>query len=323
MPELSQINPYPNKEDELKRLFELYISECQYTKRLSPQTIKGYREVFRTFQKIVPEAKALNHLNAQTVGEFFRRLTIRKRIVGKEVQIGIKISTTNTYYRKLMVFFRWLETNEYLIRGSITKKVARPPTPVYTDDRALTEEEVSKFIAAITIYRSKDSFAYKRDQTIISILLYSGLRRGELLGLRVQDINFETNMIFVNHVTSKSKYDRYIPMHRNLRSTLREYLLERKDRGITISTLIASAKRGTAFTEHGLKHWVKKYKKLSGVNFHLHRCRHTFTCSLAKAGADIRTIMRLLGHTSMRMTLRYLRSLTPEDSRVYIEKLPF
>ncbi len=314
---------YPTKEDELQRLFEVYISECQYTKRLSPQTIKGYREVFSTFQKRVPEVRTIKDLNSHTVGEFFRRISVRKRTVGTNIQVGIKISTTSTYYRKLMVFIRWLEKNEYIAKDSISGKIARPPAPVYTDERALTEDEVSKFVGAITLHRSNDVFAYKRDLAIISILLYTGLRRGELLGLRVQDINFETNMVFVNQSTSKSKQNRYVPMHSNLRVTLSEYITERKTKETNTGALIISTKRYTAFTEHGLKHWVKKYKRLSGVNFHLHRCRHTFTCNMAKAGADVMTIMRLLGHTSMRMTLRYLRSIKSEEALVYIEKLPF
>ncbi len=314
---------YPQKDSELKRLFEQYITECMYTKRLSKKTIKGYQEVFSTFQKIVPEVTALNELNSQSIAEFFKRISVRKRVIAKQVLIGVKVSTTSTYYNKLMAFIRWLELNDYLKKGSVSEKVPKPPIPKYTDERALSPDEVFNFSTAIDTHQSKDMLALKRDQAIISILIYSGLRRGELLGLKVKDVNFESNMIFVNHLTSKSRYDRYIPMHPKLKSILIAYLTERRQRGITCEALIVSYRRQTAFTEHGMKHWVKKYKKLSGVAFHLHRCRHTFACNLAKAGADVTTIMKLLGHTTIRMTERYLRSIKTEDSRVYIEKLPF
>ena len=116
-------------QENLQTLFDVYISESKYSKRLRPQTIKGYQEVFQTFQKIVPEVKSVSELTARSVAEFFRRVSIRKRKIGDETRVGIKASTTDTYYRKLMVFFRWLENNEYVPIGSLSEKVQKVNTP--------------------------------------------------------------------------------------------------------------------------------------------------------------------------------------------------
>ena len=256
------------------------------------------------------------------MAEFFRRVSIRKRKIGDETRVGIKASTTDTYYRKLMVFFRWLENNEYVPIGSLSEKVMKPPLPKYTDERALSKDEVARLIAATTIHRANNAFARLRDQLIFFLLLYTGIRRGELLGLRVQDVDLEKDLLFINGETSKSRKDRYMPIHQNLRSTLIDYFSLRAKKNIMSSSLVVSLRKDTGLTAHGLKHWVKKYKDLSGVAFHLHRCRHTFACNLSKAGADVNSIMQLLGHNSLNMTQRYLRSIKNEESKYFINKLP-
>lgn len=323
MPKVPSINPYVTNDNELQLLFKIYLSECQYTKRLSLHTIKGYQEVFNTFQKIVPEIRNAQDLNPNVLSEFFHRLGTRKRKVGKLSKIGIKPSTTSTYFNKLMAFFRWLESKEYIPSDSISKKIVRPPAPVYGDIKALSDIEVAKIISSITLNELDNTFIYKRDLAMTSTFLYSGIRKGELLALRVSDLDFDRSTIFISHVTSKSKVDRHIPMHPTLRIHLRAYLYQRKEETSTCEYLFISSQNNTPLTEHGLKHWVKKYKKLSGVNFHVHRFRHTFACSLARTGVDITSIMKLLGHTSLRMTERYLRSIQSEDARGFIEKMSF
>lgn len=316
-------NPFVTKDSQLQHLFNRYLTDCEYTKRLRPQTIKGYRDVFNNFQTMVPEVMCAEDIRPHLVGEFFRRLGTKKRQVGNQIKIGVKPSTTDTYYRKLMAFFNWLENNGYIPEKSISNKIARPPTPTYDDDRALTEEEVSKIISAINLDGMNDPFQYKRDMAIISILLYTGIRKGELLGLRIQDVDFQEQNLFIQSVTSKSKRSRVVPMHGVLLTHLSTYLKARKTRKSICEALIISTRRDSPFTIHGLKHWVEKYNKLSGVNFHLHRFRHTFACRLAKANADVTSIMNVLGHSSLRMTQRYLRSIKSEDARSYIDKLSF
>lgn len=299
--------------------FEEYISDCKYSKGLRPKTIEGYKDVIRHFLKVVPEAKRVTELTVQIVALFFRRLGKKQQ----QNKIGVRNSTVRTYYSKLVVFFRWLEQNGFMEQGSLADKIIKPPVPTYEDDRALTESEVSKIIASISQYQTDNVFLCKRDLIIVYILFYTGVRKGELLGLRVGDIDFMTKSIFINGETSKSKKSRKIPLHPTLILYLKDYLREKEKRGSKCEYLIISNNKDEKFTEHGLKHWVEKYKKLSGVNFHIHRFRHTFACVLAKNHADITSIKNVLGHSSILMTERYLRSIGTENSRIFIEKMTF
>ena len=265
-------------ENGLERLFGDYLSVCRYSKRLSPKTIRSYSEVFSTFSKIMPEIRELQDLCPQMMTEFFKRISTRERTVGKGViVVGVMPSTVKTYHNKLMAFFKWLEYNGHLEGHSLTKRITGPPEPVYDDHKALTDGEVSKIIASITLFSMEDDFVHGRDLAIASLLLYTGVRKGELLALRIGDVDFASRKLLVRGRTSKSKRDRYIPMHFSLVSHLRSYLREREKRSSTCASLITSSRRDAPLTEHGLKFWVNKYKRLSGVDFHIHRFRHTLS----------------------------------------------
>lgn len=312
-----------NKENELNTVFQLYLSEGKYIRGLSDQTLENYERIFELLRKILPELKRIENLDPQILPEFFRRLGTRERKVGKRTVIGVKPSTVSTYYNKLMTFFRWLEHKKYIPDGYISNSVGRPPSPVYNDKRALSNTEVSKIIASVSRNTVDDVFLFKRDIAIAYTLLYTGVRRGELLGLRVQDIDFHQRLIFINGFTSKSKSNRYIPIHPTLHFHLKNYIKELSRRKYSCHSLFVSSKSDNGLSRDGLRHWVKRYKELSGVSFHLHRFRHTFACNLSLNGANLITIMKLLGHTTPRMTERYTRSIESKDSRSYIEKLGF
>tara|TARA_R110002050_G_scaffold24066_1_gene64131 strand:+ start:3594 stop:4676 length:1083 start_codon:yes stop_codon:yes gene_type:complete len=301
----------------IRDCFDQYLSECEYTKRLSSHTMNSYRDVMKNFLKVMPEITTPMDLHPYLVHEFFKRLGKRAKKNDRE----IKVSTIRTYFNKLQVFFNWLEMNDLVEKGSLTSKIIKPPNPTYHDEKALSNAQVSKIISTIALHNMEHDEQLKRDLAIIKTLLYTGIRKGELLGLRVQDVDFMQKTLFINRDTSKSKKSRYIPLHYSLRTALKFYLQTRTSKNSTSEYLFVSTKRNTPLTRQGMKYWVKKYKRLSGVNFHLHQFRHTFACNLAIQGTAIINIKNLLGHTTTQMTERYLRSIKTEDARSHIDSL--
>lgn len=271
----------------------------------------------------MPEVVYPKDIKIHSLPVFFKRLSTRERLVGKTmVRAGVKSSTVKTYYSKLIAFFRWLERYDYL-EQDLTVKMLKPPEPMYDDEKALSDDAISRLHSAISLHTHQNLLAYQRDMLIISLGIYTGLRRGELLGLRIQDIDFHKQTIYIDKKTSKSKKSRYVPLHPLLVKQIRDHFDERKQQHISCPYLIISLKKDAPLTVYGLKHWVARYKRLSGVDFHIHQTRHTFACSLARVNADVTTIMNALGHSSAQMTQRYLRSITPEHARSYIEKLSY
>lgn len=302
-------------------LFDEYLQECQFSSRLRPATTRGYKAVFSLFIDIMPEITDTTFLTSARITDFFMRLQTRKRIVGRGVtKYGVKDSTVKTYWSKLNSFFEWLVRKEHLNRNPL-HALKRPPEPRYEDSKALRNHEVDKIIAAI-ISRTSNPLALRRDIVIVSLLLYCGLRRGELISLQVKDIDLLKATVTVRGETSKSKRTRTLPMHPTLLMHLKDYMAERTRRNYRTECLLVSTNHNNAgLTRNGLRHWEKRLNEISGVQFHLHRFRHSFATNLARKDVGIVKIQKLLGHSSLSMTERYVRSIVPEDLKDDISKL--
>lgn len=232
----------------------------------------------------------------------------RKRIVGRgEVRVGVRDSTIATYHRRLNTFFIWLHANNHIDNNPLEN--IKRPTENYDDKRALEKSDIEKIYAGI-ILNTKNPLIMKRDTLIVSILFFTGLRKSELTFLQVRDINLQRKTLTVRGETSKSKRRREIPINPSLMNHLKEYLQER--RNYKTERLLVSSNKDAGLTLHGMKHWVKRIIKISGVKFHMHQFRHTFACNLAQNHIGLPNLQMLMGHTDLRMTQRYLRSLGVE-----------
>ena len=308
-------------ETDLKQLFDDYLKECEFSSGLRPATIRGYKAVFVLFLSLIPEAYGTQFLTPAILLEFFKRLQTRQRKVGRSTyKIGVRNSTIKTYWTKLNSFFEWLKNNQYLEKNPL-RQIKKPPEPAYEDSKALKDEEVEKIVSAI-ILRVTNPLALRRDIIIISLLFYTGIRRGELIALQVTDLDLGKGLLTIRGETSKSKRTRVIPMHPTLQMHLRDYIAERNRHNFKTEHLLVSTNRGDAgLTTNGLKHLEKRLNQLSGVKFHLHRFRHSFATNLAKKDVSIIKIQKLLGHKSLSMTERYVRSIVAEDLLKDISKL--
>lgn len=306
-------------EKDLTSLFAEYEDVCRHQRCNSKVTIRGYKAAFDLFRKIKPEIVYPEQLTTAVMADFFKGIQTRERVIGRGVVVcGVKNSTVATYWSKLESFFRWMVFEKH-IESVPLRKEDRPKVDYY-DKKALTRSEVMKLYASVAV-DSKDNLIYQRDRCIITTLIYTGVRRGELLGLQVGDLNLHKGTITIRKETSKSKRTRLLPIHSMLRHHLREYLEERKRRGYKTEMLFVSSNEDKGLTGHGYKHWVKRLIRNSGVKFHLHRFRHTFACNLVDVGIHPAKIQVLMGHTDLRMTMRYLRSIGAEDCVEDIEKL--
>jgi integrase/recombinase XerD len=114
-----------------------------------------------------------------------------------------------------------------------------------------------------------------------------------------------------------------IPMNTNLKYYVKEYLQQRKVRGCKTPYFFVSHTADRGITLGGLKHWVTRLVRLSGVKFHLHRFRHTFATNLAIQDIGVIKIQKLMGHTDLKMTQKYVRSISTLEMKEDINKLSF
>ncbi|MGI8468349.1 MAG: tyrosine-type recombinase/integrase [Pyrinomonadaceae bacterium] len=130
---------------------------------------------------------------------------------------------------------------------------------------------------------------------IVTVAIHTGLRRGEIFNLKWFDADFGRGMLQVRE--SKSGKKRVVPMNATIRNLLSG--LKRKSEYI-----FPSPKTGGKLTE--IKRSFSRALMEAGINdFHFHDLRHTAATRMADAGADAFTLMKILGHSDIRMTARY------------------
>lgn len=149
---------------------------------------------------------------------------------------------------------------------------------------------------------------------MILLSINTGLRKGELLGLAWNNINFDLATLTVAGEIAKSGKTRYIPLNEEAIHVLKAW---RKQTNGTL--LIFPNKDGKQFNEIK-KSWATILKIAEIEDFRWHDLRHHFASKLAMAGVDLNTIRELLGHADIKMTLRYAH-LAPEHKADAVARL--
>lgn len=173
-------------------------------------------------------------------------------------------------------------------------------------DRILSQEEEKKLMDAIGQSKRGGHL-----NPIIMTGLYTGMRKGELLGLKWSNVDFPNRLIVVEG--TKSGYLRKIPMNGKLTEILSHVKKE------SHSEYVFSDKKGRPYKS--IRTAFDYALEKAGIeNLTLHSLRHTFGTRLGMAGVDVKTIQELMGHRDIKMTMRYSHP-TPEHKRKAVELL--
>jgi len=188
---------------------------------------------------------------------------------------------------------------------------------------AWSREEVEKLLGVAEEHEPR--FA-----PVLRFLLSTGARRGEAVGLRWEDVDFESGRITIRRaltqgvtVTPKSGKARRIAMPPTLASVLFDLLAERRIQAMQrgwaeIPPWVFASKAGTPLDERNVTrswHRVRRRAQKAGVRpFKLHAARHTFASLALAAGRSIRWVAEQLGHANPELTLRvYAHALPVRD----------
>lgn len=301
----------------MEQLFQRFLFECEFVRKVQSETLRGYKEVFRLFTKLLP-GTTLAEVNTNLVIRFFEILEKRERMVGKGlIKTGIKKSTIATYRSKLNSFFDWLIINNHL------KTNPFDPLPFphveYSDKQFIKKGDVEKIFSAIQAHHYNNLLILKRNILAFHFLLFCGLRKQELVKLQIRDVDLEKKLLTVRAETSKSKRMRQLPLHSEIVFRIKDYYNERKD--YKSQYLFVSSQKDREFSSDGLKNLVIKLSQVSGVKFHLHQFRHTFAINYLKQSSNIFKLKELLGHKNIAQTATYLRHLPVDELRPEIESM--
>jgi site-specific recombinase XerD len=207
--------------------------------------------------------------------------------------------TAHNRYRALRTFFAWLVDEGELERSPMDRM--RPPVLPEAPPPVLTDDELRAIIAAAAGDRS---FEGRRDEAMLRLFVDTGVRRAEMVGLRVGDVDLDHSTA---HVTGKGERTRPVGFGLEATKALDRYLRVRARHPAADRTDALWIGHKGAFGYGGVRGVVERRASQAGLDARIypHLFRHTFNDRMLASGAQEGDVMALAGWRSSEMVRRY------------------
>jgi integrase/recombinase XerD len=258
--------------------FEQFIKERKYLHNVSPRTIEWYEQTFKWLGKFEPTEAGCKAF-----------------VIGMR-EGGLKAISCNSRIRVANAYFKWAELPLHINR----LKEEQRQLPTFTPDQ----------LGRLISFRPKGSYQH-RLYTLVMTLLDTGTRIDEALSLSVREVDMD-NLILT--VKGKGDKERKIPFSFELRKTIFRYLK------LHDSDLLFCTRDGHRL---GRRDVLRDFKLLCRkLGFEppprtLHAIRHTFATEYIRRGGSQFMLMKVLGHTSLEMTKKYVNFQTDDLQAVH------
>ena len=279
-------------------------------KKYSQHTALAYIRDLEMFQEFIKE----NH-NGESISNLGYS-EIRQWIV-EMVNSGISNRTINRKVSSLSSYYKFLQKIQQIEANPLKQhKALKVGKKVHLP---FSEEELKQVIGhSIEV----NDFESARDQLIIELFYATGIRRIELINIKISDIDFSNKQL---KVLGKRNKERYIPLINTLFTSLRTYLDYRAHLPIIEDeNELFLTKKGLKVYEMLVYRIINKYfsKASSKAKCSPHVLRHSFATHLLNEGADLNAVKELLGHTSLAATQVYTHNSIAELKKVYAKSHP-
>lgn len=273
----------------------------------SKATIRRYKYVITLYCRFakIDHVSDINYDNVRAL--FFYGRTQRQW----------KTATFIVFYKSLSVFFKWCIDEKYMDTNPI-EGIEKPRLEKRLPPK-LTKHDALFLLEIVDNYPYTNKFLRYRNHAMFALFIFAGLRLNELLKLRYTDVDIPNLTVFINQ--GKGNKDRIVPISAALVQNLEKYLAERKRINKTCAAFFASSTRNCAFTESGMKRLVLKIREASGLQFTIHKLRHTFATLMLEGGCDIYSLSKMMGHSDIKTTTIYLAA-SAEHLRLQMMKHP-
>ena len=287
-----------------------FLDYLQFEKKYSIHTIEAYEKDildFSGFAQASFELEDINQVNYAIIRSWIVSL-VESNISNRS--INRKLSSLNTYY-KFLQKIEAIETNPLAQHKAlkVSKKVQVP----------FSETEIANVLE--NEFQGTD-FESIRNLLMVELFYSTGIRRAELINIKLQDINSSTSTL---KVLGKRNKERIIPLLSSVVSTIKTYL-EVRD---TLDTIVDRdylflTKKGVKVYETLVYRIINDYfsKTSAKVKKSPHVLRHSFATHLLNQGADLNAVKELLGHSSLAATQVYTHSSIAELKKVYANAHP-
>ena len=294
----------PEKAHKLSELIE-YYEVCNRAEGKSPKTISWYSANLKSFRNYVKSRHlpdSLDTIDTKLLREYVLYLMKRTRYNGHPYTPAktelLSSATIHGHVRTLRAFFNWLVV-EGLAQNNPAKDL-KPPKVTRKVVSTLSDKEIGTIL---NVFSTSPSDA--RNQILFMLLLDTGLRIGELVNLKVDDVHMDEGYL---KVMGKGKKERIVPIGNTAQRALQRYLFRFRPKPINpvIDNVFLSTS-SQPLTENSTKLMFTRLAHRSGVcRLHAHLCRHTFATRFLINGGDVFSLQQILGHSTLEMVRHYV-----------------
>jgi len=225
-------------------------------------------------------------------------------------EAGLSPKTIQGYARTIKAFFSWAAREGYIDQNPA--KLLKIPKAPRVLIATLSNSQIRRLLSVVDP-RTARGF---RDHCMMIVLLDTGIRLSELVGLRIDNLDLERGVF---KVMGKGARERLVPFGAKVQTALWKYVHKFRPEPFhpNICNLFLRA-NGLALTSDQVYRLIRNYGRrvgIEGVRCSPHTFRHTFAKNFLVNGGDLFTLQKILGHSSLAVVRMYVE-LTPEDVRI-------
>jgi integrase/recombinase XerD len=276
----------------------LYLKHLQSLDR-SPYTIKSAKYGLKSLALFLEaeQVQDIEDMNRDVLQAYQEDLAFRITAKGAPLSRAAREKLINV----AQGFTRFLKYKEYLLRDP--GEALTPPKQGRRLPRAiLSLAEIQQLINA----PNRQTNQGQRDRVVLELLYDTGIRRSEVAGIRLADLDLDTGYI---RIQGKGDKDRVVPVSERVAGLIKSYLLFVRPAYVkgTDSCHLILNRSGNPMAANGIYVIVKACAKLAGIKKKVttHGLRHTCATHMLKNGAPVRHLQELLGHASLESTQIY------------------
>lgn len=277
----------------LKKGFDKFIVYCE-VKNLSDMTIKYYQDGFNFFKTFLKSIKNREDKSFEIEAGAITKEMIDNYILTMK-KSNIKDSTINIRLRSIRAILYYL-----MEEGDVNYFKIKLISETTESKKLYTDDDIKMLLKKPN--KKTCTFAEFRTWALENLFVATGVRSRSARNVRIQDLDFENDLIYIDVV--KSRKGLVIPMSISLKKVLIEYLSVRKGKS---GDYVFCNLEGNQLTKDALNNIIAKYNKQRGIDkTGVHLFRHYYAKKYIQNGGDCLKLQKLLGHSSLEMTKRYV-----------------
>ena len=297
-----------NMENSKPKLVNEYLDYLKYEKNYSSYTIINYNNDIEEYFLYL-ERESINFLDVEYSDLRFYLMYLKDEKQDNNSSIDRKLSALRGFY-KFLANNKYIKSNPFKLLSGLKKSKKLP--------RYFEYNELEELFNVCDL----ETPIGQRDRLLLEMLYATGVRVGELVNIKVSDIDSGTRNILI---LGKGNKERYVIYGEYCEEILKLYL---KDGRVLLnkknSDYLFLNKSGGNLTERGVRYILDSLIEKTSINKKIspHMIRHSFATHLLNEGCDLLTVQKLLGHESIKATQIYTHVTTDRLKEVYYNSFP-